>query len=285
MAGNWLEIFAGLSAADKEINLLNVFKGVPLSFPAKITNVERDYISVLTDTHQAVCMYLEKFTYIQSLEFPEIVRAEVFDLDAKKQIAVLGAFSEVKSDIGSRNLVRIQPQEPLEGQIQLPENDLIERGELADISQNGLAVYVSKGLLGFWRLAKGDELIITMELPGDYTVGEYRVDSALNDSASIDRFAKDNIRFSPVPSRESRKYEYASSSAQAHKIRNPKFRIKAAIANIIPEPNGDRYRIGLRMLSTDLPRSIITQFIAQRQSEIIREIKTLYDLLVKTHEK
>lgn len=285
MAGTWLELFAELSAAGKEINLLNVFKGIPLSFPAQIASIESEHISVHTDTHQAVCMYLEKFTYIQSSEFPQIVRAEVFDLDARRQIAVLGGFSEVKSDIGSRNLVRIQPQEPLEGQIQLPANDLIEPGELADISQNGLAVFISKSLLGIWRLTKGDELIITMELPGTYTVGEYRIDSIPNDTTSIDRFSKDNIRFSPVPSRESRKYEYTHSTTQADKIRNPKFRIRAVIANIMPEPDGDRYRIGMRMMSTDLPRSIITQFIAQRQSEIIREIKTLYDLLVKTNEK
>ena len=278
MADKWIEYFKEIFSAGKEISLLNVFKGIPLSFPAKIEQIDENHIHVCTENHQAVCMYLEKSTYIQSDMLPEVLRADVIDLDAENHLATLGNFSQVKSDIGSRHLVRIQPQEPLEGDIQLTVEDSVERGELADISQNGLGIYVNSSFMNVWRVSKGDELIVSLRLPGVYSIGEYRSDF-LDENTPIDRFARDNIRFSPVPNREAKKKDYGAMPV--HKVSNPKFRIKAIIANITQEKAIDRYRIGMRILSAEPSRTIITQFIAQRQSEIIREIKTLYGMLIK----
>jgi len=280
MAEKWIESFRAIFAAGKEISLLNVFKGIPLSFPARIEQIDENYIHVRTENHQAVCMYLEKSTFIQSDMLPEVLRADVIELDAEKHIATLGNFSRVKSDIGSRHLVRIQPQEPLAGDIHMPAEDSIERGELADISQNGLAIFVNPSFMNVWRIGKGDELIVSLRLPGVYTIGDYRTDF-LDENTPIDRFARDNIRYSPVPTRDQRKKDYSISQTPAHKVSNPKFRIKAVIANITLEKEIDRYRIGMRILSAEPSRTIITQFIAQRQSEIIREIKTLYGMLIK----
>ncbi len=280
MVDQWMDIFQALFAAGKEVNLLNVYKGVPLSFPAKIVQVDESFLHVETDNHQAVCMYLEKATFVQSTALVDILRAEVIGLDAKQHIATLGNFSKVEQDIGNRNLVRIQPQEPLEGDVRLPSDDQVERGELADLSQNGLAIFMTRKTVEYWRLQIGQELVVALNLPGAFTIGEYRVEP-LNNNQPIDRFARDNIRYSPVPSRELKKSELPGPVTPARKVMNPRFLIKASIVNLGLDSDRERYRIGMRILSTDPPRPLISQFIAKRQSEIIREIKSLYSMLLK----
>ncbi len=280
MVDTWIEIFGKISTAKEEINLLNVYKGVPLSFPARVVSIEPDSIQVFTDNHQSVCMFLEKHTYIQSQMLPEILEADVLNLDTDQNIATLGNFRPIEQDIGQRRLVRIQPKESLEGNIQLPNDNEIGSGTLADISQNGLAVYLERQSVEYWRLKPLQDVVVILQIPGTYTVGQIRLEFG-SDNKPIDRFARDNIRYSPVPSWEAKKKEPEESETTYQHLSNPKMRIHAVIANMRLEASKDRYRIGMKIVSTEPPRQIINQFITQRQSEIIREIRSLYNMIAK----
>jgi hypothetical protein len=116
------------------------------------------------------------------------------------------------------------------------------RGELADISQDGLAIYLPRLFFSPRVFFKGARVVITLRLPGDYSSNPSRPGPILSD---------------------------------------PKVDIHALVANIRLDEAHSRCRIGLKILPNDPPRPLIAQFIAQRQVEIIREIKTMYDLLVK----
>jgi hypothetical protein len=86
-------------------------------------------------------------------------------------------------------------------------------------------------------------------------------------------------------SHESRSNDASHLAGPVKRLENVNVDIHGVIVNTIQEKTNSRYRIGLSILLNDPASGLITQFIAQRQSEIIREIKLMYDLLVQNSEK
>jgi hypothetical protein len=280
MAETILELFNKLTASGSEIYLLNVYKGVPLSYAAKIIEVSDYYIRVLTDNYQTVGMYIEKMTYIQSKWLPEILRAEVIELDSREKTARLANFSYVTSGIGKRMQVRIQPKERLEGDIQNTQDNRLVRAELADISQDGLAFYLPKLMFSQREYFKGAQIKVTLYLPGEYKTNQQKTDLSL-DKASGDRFSRNNVRNITVNSQVPRATGTQPGGAYNRFVSNPKVVIRAMVANVRLEETHSRYRIGAHFLSTDPPWPLIPQFIAQRQAEIVKEIRMMGELLAK----
>ncbi|MDR3574134.1 MAG: hypothetical protein P4L50_09740 [Anaerolineaceae bacterium] len=280
MAETILDLLKKLAASGNEIYLLNVYKGVPLSYAAKIIEVSDFYARVLTDTYQTVGMYIEKTTYIQSQWLPDILRADVIELDSREKTAILANFSYVTNGIGKRMQVRIQPKETLEGSIQNIQDNRIVRAELADISQEGFAFYLPKLMFSQREYFKGAQLKVTLQLPGDYKINQSKTDVAA-DNNSGDRFSRNNVRNNPVNSQGSRSIGVLPGNAFTSYLSNPKIVIRGIVANIRAEETHARYRIGARILSTDPPWPLIPQFISQRQAEIIKEIRLMGELLAK----
>jgi hypothetical protein len=65
-----LNTFQRISNDDNKIKLINVYKGIPISYPAKEIKVDSNRVHVTTDPYQVVGLYRERETYIQSNEFP-----------------------------------------------------------------------------------------------------------------------------------------------------------------------------------------------------------------------
>ncbi len=275
-----MDRFIKMARSESGTHLLNVYKGVPLSFPAKIVEVGEGYLRVLTDTYQIVCMYLEKSTLIQSELLPEIVQAEVIELDTKKHLALLANFHYVEKGIGNRAEVRIQPKDPLTSEIQDKEEKLTLKGELADISKEGIGIYLER-LVFFSKVVYPDaEVDIMIELPGEYILALEK-SRQQTEGGVYDRFSRENVRYSPVyPSGQRHPIP-----GQTKPLISPNLQIKAKVVNIHFEKAHDRYRVGMRMLPNSQAGSIISRFISQRQSEIIQEIRELYQLLVSPAEK
>ena len=280
MAETILDLLNKLSASGSEIYLLNVYKGVPLSYAAKIIEVSERYIRVLTDTYQTVGMYIEKTTYIQSQWLPEILKADVIELDSRQKTAILANLSYVTNGIGKRMQVRIQPKEPMEGNIQNIQDNRIVRAELADISQEGLAFYLPKLMFSQREYFKGAQIRVSLQLPGEYKISQAKTDLSADNEAS-NRFSRNNVRNTPVSSQTTRGAGILQGSAYTRYISNPKILIRGLVANLRLEEAHGRYRIGARILSTDPPVPLIPQFIVQRQGEIIKEIRLMSELLAK----
>ena len=84
-----LKIFRKIASEGRRIRLLNVYKGIPISYAARITNIGDASVSVHTEKIQLVCMYREKETFIQNVRFPHLVRAGVVMVDTDKVNAMV----------------------------------------------------------------------------------------------------------------------------------------------------------------------------------------------------
>jgi hypothetical protein len=285
MAQGTTELFKKIVASGGEVNLFNVYKGVPLSFPARVIAVDNGNVRVQTDRYQTVCMYIEKKTFLQSQDLPDVLQAEVIDLDSQTRAATLTNFHTAERGIGSRMKVRIQPKDLLEGNIHNQLADNIIRGELADISQDGIAIYLSKEIFPVRQYYVGLQIELTLQLPGEYTINQQPRRAPSQTQSLEDRNAQENVRFSAVSRRDRDTTESLLGADHSRFISNPNLVIQAEIVNLRLDEIYSRYRVGMRILPGDPHRALIAQFIAQRQSEIIREIRVMYDLMLKISEK
>jgi len=278
-----LAIFQQASREKKNIRLINVYKGFPISYPGTVITVDKKELKVKTEAFQAVCLYLDKETYIQSDMFPAIVRANVTGLEFNKLEVTLSAFRYVVGGIGDRTQVRVGPKEPLEGTIQSKERHTIVRAELADLSLDGLAVYLEPQLFTPRLYYKGAELFIHLKLPG---VKKKPV--PMDTESSFPTRPEVQPRFNDVrtapTSRPQMEYPpiYTTSTPQ-----RGEFVILGTIVNVREEALYRRMRLGIRIDNEGPSRSLISEFLLQRQTEILREIRGLYNALlrVETHSK
>jgi hypothetical protein len=279
MADDIMTLFLQMAVSQKHTNLLNVYKGVPLSFSAKIVEVGDSYLRVLTDTYQMVSMYLEKKTLIQAELLPEIVQAEVIELNPQKRMAVLANFSYVERGIGNRTEVRIQPRDPLTSEIQDKQENISLQGELADISRDGLGVYLDRRQFSSKLIYPEAQININLELPEEY-LKDLPKNKIQPTSGFYDRYSRENIRFNPAEIKGQKRLSSSKEGNGDHWIGSPAINITATVVNIHLEKTHNRYRIGMRILPTNQSSSLIARFISQRQSEIIQEIRELYQLIV-----
>lgn len=270
------KIFHQIVQGGSEINLFNIYQGVPISFPAKLLEISTSSILITTDQLQIVCLYRERETFLQSPTVPEIIKAKVIDIDVANLEAVLAGFQIVKSRIGERAQMRVWPKKPILGQIQT--NDLPEplMGELADISRGGLAFYIDQKHYNSHILSEGALITTTLHLPGSYEVIEESEDSTTTPPEStLSRFDRSQIR------------RYQSPHSPEPKtikkmVRFPESQVHGIITYATAQKRYNRYRIGIQINPNDTSRAIITQFISQRQSEIIREIREITKILFPT---
>lgn len=285
MTQNMIDLIRNLAASGEDVYLFNVYKGIPLSFPAKIVEIGESTLRVLTDIYQTLCMYIEKRTYIQSQGLPEVLQAEVIQLDTQERLAVLANLSPAESGIGQRMQVRIPPRIPLGGNIQDQKDNYIIRGELADISPDGAAFYLPAGIFSVEQFHKGALVTVTLTLPGEFYTGLPSASEPQLDGSSDDPFTRETLRVAAASGRELKPVEPLPASANLQRITDPDLSIVSEVANLHLEEFRTRYRIGLRFLPGEAARSLVNQFIVQRQAEIVREIKVMYDLLADITEK
>jgi hypothetical protein len=285
MTQNMIELIKNLAISGEEAYLFNVYKGIPLSFPAKIVEIGDSSLKVLTDSYQTLCMYMEKRTYIQSQALPEVLQAEVIELDSLERLAVLANFSPAESGIGRRMQVRIPPRNPMEGNIQDQEENYVVRGELADISPNGAAIYLPAGIFSVEQFHKGAVVTISLTLPGEFTTGMPAAAEAQLDHSSDDPFTRETRRVAAVSGQGPEPDSTQPNAAGLQHVVDPDLSIEAEVAYLHAEEFHNRYRIGVRFMPGEAARSLISQFIVQRQAEIVHEIKVMYELLADIAEK
>lgn len=279
MAEDLMALFSQMANSQKHTNLLNVYKGVPLAFPAKIVEVGDTYLRVLTDTYQMVSMYLEKKTLIQSDLLPEIVLAEVIELNPLKRMALLSNFSYVEKGIGNRTEVRIQPKDPVASEIHDIQENITLQGVLADISRDGLGVYMERRKFSSKLIYPNAQININLELPEEY-LKDLPKNKIQPVSGYFDRYSRENIRFNPVAGKDQKHLSSSKESRADHWIGSSAINITVVVVNVHLEKTHNRYRIGMKILPTNQSSSLISRFISQRQSEIILEIREIYQLLV-----
>lgn len=268
-------LFQQAAQASQAVYLLNVYKGVPISYEATLVEVSSTRVKVKTQKYQIVCLYRERETYIQSRLWPHTLHAQVVEVDLPNTEAVLTGFDYVKSRIGDRMRVRVQPQAPMEGDVQAKDLAQTFRCELADLSQDGVAIYIPSRFFSPEVYLKGVNITLTVRFPGIYTITEYDPQYKPSRRLGIsDRFSREDLRLWAAPDRPQAEEDYSE-----RKIHLPELKIKGMIVNLREEMAYRRYRVGIRIHPDDLSRAVISQFIFQRQTEIIKELKAVYEML------
>lgn len=160
-----LSKFRQMSKSEQDIRLLNVYKGVPITNDAEVTQVGKKTVTVRTHKYQVVCLSKYRTSYIQSGWLPLTTRARVIKVDFLKNEAVLGDFEYVTSHIGGRTLVRVVPKDPVEVFLQ---NEFLNgkvRTEMVDISLQGVGVHLMSELYQSRAFESGREVMVSMDLP------------------------------------------------------------------------------------------------------------------------
>lgn len=261
----------------KEIRLINSFKGLPISFNAVILSVNGDFVTVGVDRSQIVCMYRDHETFIQGEGFRDTVKAQVVQINLNKLECVLSHFETPKNSFNDRAYIRVEPDNPINGNIKAKEARIPFRGQLADISQGGLGIYIEERLFYPNIYRPGAEITIEISLPA---LGKMvtRTTVRYEDKKKDERFDPQSTRINlfgelskPATSLTSTTYNLNSSG---------NLELRGIVVKSQREPAYQRYRIGIKLAPNDVNYTVINQFINTRQAEIINEIRAEYNTLL-----
>lgn len=269
-----LKIFRQLARDGRKVRLLNMYKGIPISYAAAIKSIGEASVTVRTGRNQLVCLYREKETYIQNISFPHLIKADILLLDYEKVEAMLSRFKYAPAGIGDRTQVRVQPKEQIKSLLQAAGLPTGIRGELADISNDGAAVFIDEKQHTKKACKVGDVIEIHLRLPKPGRPGPLRtvffapsVRKGLEEKSEqkVLEDLKDGI-------------EIAAAYAKDDDTEDLALKLNGNIANIKTGLPGGRCRIGIQLVPTT-SRVAISRFLAERQAELIREFRALYELV------
>lgn len=111
-AGEILKRLTVAKNLKKSIVMFNVFKGIPISYPAAVLEVDERGASFEVHKYQAVALDSEKRTQLRASIFPKDIKAKVSSVEIKKTLAALSDFAYTDAPVAKREFVRIPPPIP-----------------------------------------------------------------------------------------------------------------------------------------------------------------------------
>jgi hypothetical protein len=246
-----LHLLLGQIAKNRaQIKLLNTYKGLPIAHDASIRMVGVSDIHVHTDKHQLACLYYQRETFLQGEDLPFVLRSHVMSLHLGKEDAVLANLEVAPNNIGNREQIRVEPDEPLVATIRFSGSSSEFFALLADLSGEGAGVYFESYMFPTRLCQPGNELSMTVALP--------------------DKVMPNTRKLSTKPLR-----------AESLKGQDGRVIITTLgkVVSVHPDFQSKRYRVGCKLFLKDLSRTVILQYISQRQSEIIRDLGVFADEL------
>jgi len=134
---SWQRVAAGRH----EIDLLSMYKGMPVIHKAQVNFVYDEAVHIQPQTFKSICLTLSKNIIALSDLLDEPVNAVVQAVDLVAGTAVLGQFSYVSGHLGDRMSPRVEPREPLE--VRLESGGKSFAGAVVDLSISGAGVFVA----------------------------------------------------------------------------------------------------------------------------------------------
>lgn len=222
------EVFQEMAQAGKPVRLMNIYKGLPLSFDAQITGVWDQQLSLIVNKYQATCLEIQRHTFIESPKLPGIISSRVIAVDILQSSAILGMFELTDKQIGHRSMVRVQPDEMVEVTLNFRGRSI--RCWLADVSYSGAGVFTGAFFYGRSFFTAGTAVTMQTRLPG---AGQ------------------------PIA-------------------------LKGRLINVT-RSDQNTFRLGMVVYPEPDMKIAITDYISRRQAEIQRELRLLYEALVRLH--
>jgi len=274
-----------LAGFENGIKLLNIYKGLPISYDSTIREVRESSLIVETSKYQAVCLYLDRFTFLQSHHFVAPVQASLQSIDVINLQVCLDELHYVNEGIGDRQQVRVEPAEMMLVQIHFPGSRTPIDAELANISQAGLGIYLANHVFSYKNHAPKTEVLIELPFSPSSAPGYLNTRSLIPQTDPLARFSREQLRGTASLGDRGRPAGGRPPGSTRSLSPRGRFMVRGVILNIKSDYQRQRMRLGLQIFPDEDARAAIGNFISQRQSEIIREIKMMYDLIVKLDRK
>ncbi|MBI5943521.1 MAG: hypothetical protein HY864_04070 [Chloroflexi bacterium] len=253
-----LQALRQIADSKSEVRLLNIYKGLPISYDTNINFIDDSEIQVRSNKHQLACLYYQGESFLQGGELPYIIKSQVISLNLAREIAVFSNFEAVKNNIGNRTEIRVEPDEPLVVTIQFNGSMSEIFAPLTNISAGGASVYFETYLFPTRLCQPGNDLTMTISLP-DSVSHKIKKLSQKPGTGKLNLSPRTNI-----------------PEGQDGKI---VITARGRVVAVHPEFSLKRYRVSVRLFFKDLSRIVILQYISQRQSEIIQDLRILSDEL------
>jgi hypothetical protein len=174
-----------------------------------------------------------------------------------------------------RNQIRVEPLDPISAALQLSGNTNSVETQLADISLNGLGVYLDRNYYIPRMYTIGTDAKVIIPLPDTMFLRPSGGQTGMLGGDITSRFSRESIRGMGFLNEDNPSQRRPSGSTA---LSGPgKMTAQGYIVNIRPELARGRFRLGLHLIQEEKTRLIIAQFISMRQSEIIREFKAVYE--------
>ena len=151
-----------LMLRQKPIEVLNFYKALPVTSPARIKSFEGQVAVVEVEPPYSICLEWEKTTWLLVGEPLEVVTCSVISFDVLKGIARFGNWSFPDARFGNRMTVRVEPDVPREVDLEGPAGTV--RAWLHDVSLNGVGMRLPVQIREqFFKLY--DRVKFTLHLP------------------------------------------------------------------------------------------------------------------------
>jgi len=250
-----LAILRQIAREQSGVRLMNIFKGLPISYDTVIASVGAAEVQVPCSKNHIACLYHQGEAYLMGESTPVVIHAKVLRLSLAKDYAVLSDFESAQDNIGKRTQIRVEPGEPIMVGIEFKGSAFKFVAPLADISANGASVFFESGMFP-GRISKiGSELTMSIPLP----------DSMTHKAQKITEKASKEIRKTLAPRQGNQVV------VNAH----------GRVVAVTPDEESNRYRVSAHVIFKDLSRMVILQYITTRQSEIIQDLRALAEDLYK----
>lgn len=253
-----LQILRQAARDQSGIRLLNIYKGLPISYDTSIASVGTAEIQVPSSKNHIACLYYQGETYLQGEALPAIIRSKVVRLNLASDFAIFGDFEAVKNDIGKRMQIRVQPDEPLIVSIQFKGSAYDFLVPLDDISANGASFFFENYMFPARLAQPGNELTMTITIP-DFVARKMKKLSQRPGGEGRKVTAPLPLR--PTPSGGLDGQIVITASGKVITIRS--------------DVETQRYRVSSQLFFKDLSRMVILQYISHRQTEIINDLRLL----------
>ncbi len=278
-----IEIFDLLNKAliDKtSVRLHNLYKGVPISSDAEIMGLDNLYVYMRASQYQIANIYLERGTYIMGKNFPYSLRAQVSRIDIERGDIFLTNVVKVNGWIGQRGQVRVEPQDPVWVGLQAKNTASSVTTRLADLSSTGLGIFMERYYFQPHIFKVGLELKVKFILPKSGLPTSLVSDvPRLGTSSLGTRFGREQLRGINMDFEDAQ--EGKRDKQQDARLSTGHIFSDALVIHIRPELYLNRYRIGLRLVNDEVSSKILSSYISQRQSDLIREFRLVYESLAQ----
>ena len=123
------------------LELMNLYKGVPLVYKATLAKVGDDGIQMVVAAPESICLLWEQSTIILDDRSSLALKAQVGSFLIEEGSVELINIQYTDRGFGVRTMVRVEPVEPIP--IKISRNNQTTEGEILDISLTGFGIRVS----------------------------------------------------------------------------------------------------------------------------------------------